>query len=199
MTIVDTEYGPVEGIRKMTFAGRDYVSFQGIPYMKPPLGKLRFREAQPPEKWTEPFDATKPPPAYMNVYYLTGKLEGQEDAGVINVYKPHVEQAKPLPVMVFIHGGGFTSGSSRTDLLGPDYYMQKDVVLVTFNYRLGVIGFLSLKDPKLGIPGNQGLKDQVFALKWVKRNIANFGGDPDNITLFGQSVSKHLFSENKKF
>lgn len=189
MTIVDTEYGPVKGIRKATFAGRGYVSYQGIPYMQPPLGRLRFREAQAPEKWTEPFDATKPSPAYVNVNYLTNKLEGQEDAGVINVYKPDIEQSKPLPTMVWIHGGGFTSGSSRTDLFGPDYYMQKDVVLVTFNYRLGVIGFLSLKDPELNIPGNQGLKDQVFALKWVKNNIASFGGDPENITLLGQSVS----------
>lgn len=193
MTMVETEYGPVRGICKSSFAGRGYVGYQGIPYMKPPFGKLRFREAQAPEKWTEPFDATKPSPAYVNINYLTNELEGQEDAGVINVYIPDVEQSRPLPVMVWIHGGGFTSGSSRTDLFGPDYFMQKDVVFVTFNYRLGVIGFLSLKDPALGIPGNQGLKDQVFALKWVKKNIASFGGDPDNITLLGQSVSLLAF------
>ena len=67
--------------------------------------------------------------------------------------------------------------------------MQKDVVLVTINYRLGPVGFLSLEDPELGIPGNAGLKDQTFALKWVKRNIERFGGDPNNVTVFGESVS----------
>lgn len=187
MSIVNTEYGPVQGIYRTTFAGRGYVCYQGIPYMKPPIGKLRFREAEAPDKWTEPFDATKPSPAYVNINYLTNELEGQEDAGVINVYRPDISKGG-LPVMVYIHGGGFTSGSSRTDLFGPDYFMQKDMVLVTFNYRLGVIGFLSLKDPELNIPGNAGLKDQVLALKWVKNNIAMFCADPGNITLFGQSV-----------
>lgn len=88
-----------------------------------------------------------------------------------------------------VHGGGFCRGSSRTDLYGPDYLLQKDVIVVSFNYRLGAIGFLSLDDPKLGIPGNVGLKDQVFALKWVKANIQKFGGDPKRCTIFGESVS----------
>lgn len=80
-------------------------------------------------------------------------------------------------------------GSGGPDFYGPDYFMQKDVVFVTFNYRLGIIGFLSLEDPELNIPGNAGLKDQVFALKWVQRNIEKFGGNPQEVTLFGQSVS----------
>jgi carboxylesterase type B len=88
-----------------------------------------------------------------------------------------------------IHGGGFCRGSSRTDLYGPDYLLEKDIVFVSFNYRLGVIGFLSLDDPTLEIPGNVGLKDQVFALKWVQRNVSQFGGDPKNVTIFGESVS----------
>lgn len=79
------------------------------------------------------------------------------------------------------------------DTFGGDYLLQKDVVFVTLNYRVGPIGFLSLKDPELGIPGNAGLKDQVFALKWIQRNIANFGGDPENVTLFGTSVSDFNF------
>lgn len=74
-------------------------------------------------------------------------------------------------------------------MFGPDYLMQKDVILVTVNYRLGPVGFLSLQDPELGIPGNAGLKDQTFALKWVQRNIERFGGDPKNVTVFGESVS----------
>lgn len=74
-------------------------------------------------------------------------------------------------------------------MFGCDYLLQKDVMFVLFNYRVGPIGFLSLKDPALDIPGNAGLKDQVFALKWIQRNIANFGGDPDNVTIFGTSVN----------
>jgi carboxylesterase type B len=91
--------------------------------------------------------------------------------------------------MVWIHGGGFLVGSSQTNMYGPDYIMQKDVVLVSFNYRIGVFGFLSLSDPDLGVPGNTGLKDQVFALKWIQRNIERFGGDASNVTIFGESVS----------
>jgi cholinesterase len=81
-----------------------------------------------------------------------------------------------------------TGSGSGNGFGGPDYFMQKDIILVTFNYRLGPIGFMSLKDPKLNIPGNAGLKDQVMALKWVQRNIASFGGDARQVTVFGQSV-----------
>ena len=96
---------------------------------------------------------------------------------------------KKLTFLFQIHGGGFCRGSSRTDLYGPDYLLQKDIVFVSFNYRLGPIGFLSLDDPKLEIPGNAGLKDQILALKWVQSNIENFGGDPKQCTIFGESVS----------
>lgn len=89
-------------------------------------------------------------------------------------------------------------------MYGPDFLLQKDVVVVSFNYRCGVLGFLSLDDPKLGVPGNAGLKDQVVALKWVRKNIKNFGGDPLNVTIFGESVSKQNKSKklrkiNRKF
>lgn len=104
---VTTEYGPVKGVIKSSLLGRNYASFQSIPYMKAPLGKLRFRDAQPPEKWTEELDVTKPPPSYTQFCLYAQKLLGQEDAGVINVYTPYVEPEKLLPVMVFIHGGGF--------------------------------------------------------------------------------------------
>jgi carboxylesterase type B len=100
-------------------------------------------------------------------------------------------------------GGGFVGGSGGPEFSGPDFLLQKNVVLVSMNYRLGVFGFLSLEDESLGVPGNAGLKDQTFALKWVKNNIRNFGGDPDNITLFGvsaggASVHYHLISELSK-
>lgn len=88
------------------------------------------------------------------------------------------------------------SGSSQTHLYGSDYLLEKDVIVVSFNYRLGAIGFLSLDDPSLGIPGNQGLKDQVFALQWIQKNIEKFGGDRKRCTIFGESVSflKFLFN-----
>lgn len=102
-----------------------------------------------------------------------------------------------------IHGGGFQMGSSRTDIYGPDFILQKDVILVTLNYRLGAFGFLSFDDPTLEVPGNAGLKDQTFALKWVQSNIEKFGGDPTNVTLFGESaggasVHYHMISEHSK-
>lgn len=188
-TIVETEYGPVKGSRKSSVLGRNYFNFQGIPFMKAPLGKLRFRDAEAPVKWVEPLDASQEPPGYCMRSFLNYKDGGREDAAVVNVYTPNTKPNNPMPVMVWFHGGGWNSGSGQTDLFGPDYLMQKDVILVTVNYRLGPVGFLSLNDPDLKIPGNAGLKDQTFSLKWVQRNIVNFGGDANNVTIFGESVS----------
>ena len=92
----------------------------------------------------------------------------------------------PKAVMVWLHGGGFHMGSGGTDLYGPGYLMEEDVVLVTLNYRLGPLGFLSL--PQGGVSGNAGLKDQRMALRWVRENIAAFGGDPNKVTIFGESA-----------
>lgn len=187
--IVETEYGPIKGVKKPSVLGRNYFNFQGIPYMKAPLGKLRFRDAEPPTKWTEPLDVTKEPPGYCMRSFLNYADGGQEDAAILNVYTPYTTPNKLMPVLFWIHGGGWNSGSGQTDLFGPDYFMQKDVILVTINYRLGPVGFLSLEDPEVNIPGNAGLKDQTFALKWVQRNIERFGGDKNNVTVFGESVS----------
>lgn len=103
--------------------------------------------------------------------------------------------------MVFIHWGGFFAGYGTSDYLGPDYFMDEPVILVTFNYRLGVLGFLSTSDDVA--PGNFGLKDQVAALKWVRNNIENFGGDKNKVTIFGQSagaasVHYHMLSPSSK-
>lgn len=119
--------------------------------------------------------------------------------------RPHPTQVSPgrlQPVMVWFHGGGFHMGSGDTDLYGPDYLLEpgaadEGVVLVTLNYRLGPLGFLSV--PAAGVPGNAGLKDQAAALRWVRDNIAVFGGDPDRVTIFGESaggtsVQMHLLS-----
>ena len=109
---------------------------------------------------------------------------GTEDCLKINVYVP-VNAKRPLPVMAYIHVGAFILGSGGKFLAGPDFLMKKDVILVTFNYRIGALGFLCLGIKEA--PGNAGLKDQVAALRWVKKNIAAFGGDPDNVTIFGTS------------
>lgn len=128
-------------------------------------------------------------------------IDGSEDCLYINVYTPEIKPKKPLPVMVWIHGGGFMSGSGNSDFYGPDFLMPQEVILVTFNYRLEVLGFLCLDTED--VPGNAGMKDQVAALRWVKRNIRSFGGNPDNVTIFGESagsgsVSYHVVSPMSK-
>lgn len=111
---------------------------------------------------------------------------GSEDCLYLNVYSPDLEPKSLLPVMFFIHGGGYRSGSGNDSHYGPDFLVKHGVVLVTINYRLEAFGFLCL-DTK-DVPGNAGLKDQVAALKWVKENISKFGGDPSNVTIFGESA-----------
>ena len=124
-----------------------------------------------------------------------------EDCLTVNVYTPVELSASALPVMVFIHGGGFRDGSGSPFIYGPKYLVKHGVILVTFNYRLEILGFLCLGIKEA--PGNVGLKDQVQALKWVKRNIRAFGGDPDNVTIFGESAGSasvlyHLLSPMSK-
>lgn len=200
---IETEYGPIQGMQRSSTLGREFFSFQGIPYMKAPTGKLRFRDPQPPEKWTEVIDATFEPPSYCFSHPGVLMNSGQENAGVLNVYVPFNASCELLPVLVFLHGGGFQMGSSRTDFYGADYFMEKDVVLVTLNYRVGPFGFLSLNDPALEVPGNAGLKDQNFALKWIQKNIASFGGNHNNVTLFGDGAGGaathyHMISDQSK-
>ncbi|KAK4885074.1 hypothetical protein RN001_001345 [Aquatica leii] len=110
---------------------------------------------------------------------------------------------KLLPVMIWIHGGAFVCGSSKTELCGPDFLITQNIVLVTFNYRLGLLGFLSFKDPTVNVPGNAGLKDQVLVLKWVQKYICEFNGNNKNVTLFGQDagaacVHLHMLSPLSK-
>ncbi|CAG9805087.1 unnamed protein product [Chironomus riparius] len=185
--IVQSEFGPIKGFHKQLALNNNCVAFQNVPYMKAPIRNLRFREAQPTEKWQEPLDATSDIIGYCSFNHFK-EVEGKEDAGILNIFTKNLKPKKLCPVMVWIHGGGFIIGSSSTDIYGPDYFLQEDIVFVSINYRLGVFGFLSLDDESLNIPGNNGLKDQIFALKWIKKNIANFGGDPNNITIFGESA-----------
>lgn len=124
---------------------------------------------------------------------------GSEDCLYLNVFTPQLptacEKGKLKPVMVWIHGGGFTSGSSKAIIYGPEFLITEDVVLVTINYRLNIFGFFSVEDPSLNCPGNFGFKDMCLALKWVQQNICKFNGDPSNVTIFGESAgaaSVHL-------
>jgi hypothetical protein len=106
-TVVRTEYGQVRGVVKRTVLGRDYLSFQGIPYMKPPVGKLRFKAPEPPVRWTNILDATKEVPGYTQFHAFRQKIWGHENASVINVYTPAIYRTNLLPVIVYIHGGSF--------------------------------------------------------------------------------------------
>lgn len=180
---VQTENGPLKGEKR----GHIY-AFEGIPYAKSPIGELRL--AAPvlnDARWEEARDATKPGPVCLQWSHFEeaeDKSVGEEDCLFMNIYTTSLDEAEPLPTIFFIHGGAFMFGNG--DFYMPDNLLEKPMVLVTFNYRLGPLGFLSTEDDV--IPGNFGMKDQVTALKWVRRNIGNFGGHQDNITLVGYSA-----------
>ncbi|XP_061393224.1 esterase B1-like [Musca vetustissima] len=197
--IIQTSYGPIRGCKfnNLYHEYGQYYSFEGIPFAQPPLGELRFRAPKPPEPWKELLDCTRCRSKPIQYDYVTKSVQGSEDCLYLNVYTEKLKSEKPLPVMVWIYGGGFHFGEATRTYYSPDYFMSKDVILVTFNYRLGIFGFLSFDDPNLNIPGNAGIKDQVLALKWIKENIHSFNGDPNNITIFGQSAgasSAHMLT-----
>ncbi|KAF5304023.1 hypothetical protein FQA39_LY01808 [Lamprigera yunnana] len=188
---VDTAFGKIEGHYKYSYGKRQFSAFEGIPYMKPPIGELRFEEPQAPEPWPGVLQATSCNSCMQRMPH--SPLMGDENCAYLNVYVPITQTtpAENLDVIVHIHGGAFVGGSAG--IAGPYYVMDKDVIYVNFNYRIGIFGFLSTGDEE--IPGNYGLKDQVFALKWVKDNIKYFGGNPDSVTILGLSaggVSVHL-------
>ncbi|XP_037041077.1 esterase B1-like [Bradysia coprophila] len=194
--IVQTTKGPVKGILKTSTVGEEYYRFRGIPYARPPVGDLRFKDPQPVEAWTTPVDATSQGPTAIAFNFVTfGLNEGRsEDCLTLNVYTKDITPTKPLPVMVFIHGGAFKYGDTTENSYGPDYLLEKNVVFVSINYRLGAFGFLSIPDPSINIPGNAGLKDQRMALQWVRDNIHAFGGDNKNITKLSYSLEQHLLT-----
>ncbi|XP_071650123.1 juvenile hormone esterase-like isoform X1 [Temnothorax longispinosus] len=182
--------GKLIGIVEKCVYGNDYVAFRGIPYAKPPIGELRFKDPVPAEPWSGDRDASKHGNVAVQIDLFTNEVEGDEDCLYLNVYTTKIEPSKKRAVMVWIHGGGNYKGSGDASLYGPDYIVNKDVVLVTLNYRLGVLGFLNLKDKVA--TGNQGLKDIIMALRWVQKNISKFGGDPENVTIFGESAGGTL-------
>ncbi|XP_053608208.1 esterase FE4-like [Plodia interpunctella] len=186
--VVEINQGKLEGIE----CSDNTFIFRGIPYAKPPIGQLRFSDPLPPKSWTGIRDATKPCNTCFQktMHSPDNTLIGDEDCLYLNVFTPELpsKSSSLRPVMVFIHGGGFVYGNG-TDYEQTDVhsnFVERGVVVVTFNYRLGILGFLSLdlKDA----PGNMGLKDQTLALKWVKKNIDKFGGNPNDVTLYGVSA-----------
>ncbi|XP_015838032.2 alpha-esterase like protein E3 isoform X1 [Tribolium castaneum] len=193
------EQGRLRGCVGTDIKGSNFLKFKGIPYARPPLGDLRFKAPQPPEKWAGVLDASKEGDASYHCDVVRENIMvGSENCLVLNVYTRKLGDGKNLrPVMVWIHGGGFVWGSGSEELYGPDFLMTEDIVYVTINYRLGMLGFLNFEDPSLGVPGNAGFKDMIMGLKWVQRNISAFGGDPNNVTIFGESAggaSVHLLT-----
>ncbi|XP_055697376.1 cholinesterase 1-like [Phlebotomus papatasi] len=169
---------------------KPYDAFYGIPYAEPPLGKLRLENPVPHSSWSGYWDASYARDnCYQQNFHVSGApISGSEDCLYLNVYRPIARKSnKKLPVLVYIHGGSYCSYSSDPGYFGPEYFMDNsEVILVTLNYRLGLIGFLCSGDE--AVKGNFGLKDQQMALKWVAKNIEYFGGDASSITLAGQSV-----------
>ncbi|XP_065369329.1 carboxylic ester hydrolase-like [Calliphora vicina] len=187
---VQTKQGIIVGQQKTLPNGNFYQSFQGVPYAVPPLGELRFKSPLPLEHFGVPeLNCLKERDVSHQRDPLTGEVIGSEDCLFLNLYVPHSSKSKAssksLPVMVWIHGGGFWFGNGNSDYHLPLSLLQEDVIVVTLNYRLGALGFLCL--PEEGIWGNAGLKDQRLALQWVQENIQTFNGDSDNVTLFGES------------
>jgi para-nitrobenzyl esterase len=188
MTLVETRCGTVEGIVK-----RGVLQFRGIPFAAPPVGDLRWRPPQPAEPWTgvrraDQFGPMAPQGANRFAFFATAEEREISEAGclTLNVLTPGVD-GDPRPVLFWIHGGAFTSGTGRTPWYDGTAFAAQGVVAVTINYRLGALGFLHLGDDLPG-SGNCGLLDQVAALEWVRDNIAGFGGDPGNVTVFGESA-----------
>ena len=187
--ITQTTYGAVEGEQRP-----GHVAFRGIPYAAPPIGSRRFAAPEPPEPWASvrPARAFGASAIQGEAFAPGAGAEGptSEDCLYLNVFTPGADQRR-RPVLVFVHGGGFIVGSSSSPLYDGGRLAEfGDQVVVTFNYRLGALGYLCLGEAgaRWGLAANAGILDQVFALCWVKDNIERFGGDPTNVTVFGESA-----------
>lgn len=197
MIIINTSAGKLRS-KKLS----EHYAFLGIPYAKPPVGELRWKKPEPLEPWEGIKDAFEfgapacqaksqvPPggdPADPGI--LDG---GSEDCLYLNIWTPHVNPEKKLPVFVWIHGGAFCSGSGAGRNARPEPFVRRGIIFVTFNYRLGIMGYFAhpelSMESKHGVSGNYAHFDQLAALRWVKQNIEAFGGDPDNITIGGCSA-----------
>ncbi|KAM7315246.1 acetylcholinesterase-1 [Ixodes scapularis] len=196
--VVSTSAGVVSG-QRFLISGKKVDAFYGVPYAKPPVGELRFMKPQPAEPWNGTYKATTKPTAckQLDLRFLKGvtldNSGSTEDCLYLNVWRPanicrkEAKCDRKLPVVVFIYGGGFQWGDSALLVYdAANFVALSDVVFVSFNHRLSLLGFLSVGTPDL--PGNVGFWDQLLALKWVQKNIANFGGNPNDVTLGGHSA-----------
>ncbi|MFX0033458.1 MAG: carboxylesterase/lipase family protein [Promethearchaeota archaeon] len=187
MTILELGCGKVEG-----YSEKGLYIFKGIPYAEPPIGDLRFCPPIPKKPWDGVFNAKSFGPCafqgYTQLEELIGKLEPEsEDCLTLNIWTPEIDKGKH-PVMFWIHGGSFIFGGSSSPIFdGSTLAHRGNVVIVTINYRLGAFGYLYIP----GVTANVGSLDQILALKWVHENIALFGGDPNNITIFGESAGAY--------
>lgn len=185
--IVEIDNGQVEGTILQTWTGQNFDAFFGIPFAQAPVNELRFEPPVPVESWTGVRDATDYGPICMQPFD-NDPFVSSEDCLNLNVFTrnlPLNSATELKPVIVFLHGGALERSSGAQQ--GPDYIMDRDVVFVTINYRLGALGFLATGTEEA--PGNVGLKDQVLAsLKWIKTNIRSFGGNPDRVTIAGLSA-----------
>ncbi|MCM2416835.1 carboxylesterase/lipase family protein [Streptomyces sp. RKAG293] len=188
--VVNTRSGPVRGV-----AEDDLAVFKGVPYAAPPVGPLRWRPAQPHPGWSDTLDATAHGPSSPQAVRQVDPILGghglppfDEDCLTLNVWTPGTDDAR-RPVLVWIHGGAFISGSGgMPNYSGETFARDGDLVVVTLNYRLGPLGLLYFASDDGTEQGNLWLTDQLAALRWVHDNIAAFGGDPDNVTVAGQSA-----------
>jgi para-nitrobenzyl esterase len=189
---ISTSYGQIHGVILPDHGA----NFLGIPYAQPPVGDLRWHEPVSPKPWsgvreTKEFGASCAQTLFGD-WNRRAAEESKEDCLYLNVMAPEWPPKKPLPVMFWIHGGANTGGTASSSLYKDGTLQKHGVVLVTVNYRLGVFGFLAhpglTSESAHHVSGNYALMDQIAALQWVHDNIAKFGGDPDNVTVFGQSA-----------
>ncbi|XP_075234816.1 venom carboxylesterase-6-like [Lycorma delicatula] len=183
---ISTPYGDIKGTYLKTPDDKFYEAYLGVPYAKPPVGDLRFKEPQKLPEWIGTYNATSYGSDCLQFSHFGYDVVGSEDCLFLNIYKPStsIKDGSLYDVVVHIHGGAFMFFAARG--FTPDKLMNHDIVFVSFNYRLGPLGFMSTGDKIL--PGNLGLKDQAFALKWIKKNIKYFSGDPNKITITGVSA-----------
>lgn len=196
--IIETNSGPVIGKIVEANNGKEAKAFLGIPYAEPPIKENRWKNAISISPWKDVFNAVEMGPECMQSNKKGDICEScSENCLTLNVWSPkNANKTSKLSVLVFIYGGGFIIGSSNEPIYNGSYIAaNKDTIVITFNYRLGALGFLAAK----GLTGNYGITDQILALKWVQNNIQNFGGDPEKVTIFGESagamsVGLHLLS-----
>ncbi|KAM9425765.1 acetylcholinesterase [Pholidichthys leucotaenia] len=212
--IVQTRSGRVRGIRQPVSDRNHVTAFLGVPYAEPPLGKSRFRPAEPKRPWSGLYEANTYPyacyqyvdmsyPGFQGTEMWNPNRDMSEDCLYLNIWVPSSARPHNLTVMVWIYGGGFYSGSSSLDVYDGRYLAHSETVLVvSMNYRVGAFGFLALHGSSEA-PGNVGLLDQRLALQWVQENIHFFGGNPKQVTIFGESaggasVGFHLLSPDSR-